>query len=66
MNSPLNCPKDFAGIGLVEHNIKGLGLTSALSDVARLGEEIQSVADLGATQRVDATVTELKELLTVQ
>ncbi len=58
--------KDFAEIALVGHNIKGLGLTFALPDVARVGEEMQAAADLGAMERVVAAVTELKELLTVQ
>lgn len=56
---------DFAGIGLVGHNIKGLGLTFGLPEVARVGEEIQAAADSGATERVVAAVMELKGLLTV-
>jgi hypothetical protein len=36
-----------------------------LPDVARVGEEIQTAADSGATERVVAAVMELKGLLTV-
>ena len=56
---------DFVEIGLVGHNIKGLGLTFALPEVARLGEVIQTAADTGTTERVVAAVSKLNELLTI-
>jgi signal transduction histidine kinase/FixJ family two-component response regulator len=52
---------DFAGVGLLGHNIKGLGMTFGLPEAERLGAEIEAAAAAGAVERIAAAVDEFRE-----
>jgi signal transduction histidine kinase/FixJ family two-component response regulator len=53
---------DFAGVGLLGHNIKGLGMTFGLPEAERLGAEIEAAAAAGAVERIAAAVEEFTEM----
>jgi len=52
---------DFAEVGLLGHNIKGLGMTFGLPEAERLGAEIEAAAAAGTAERLVAAVEEFTE-----